>query len=394
MRGSRRGAPFFFCALVLAPLIAVAGLATAGPVTVPGGNVVLPLSGLEIDLPVLSGGLSYRVSGSWRLGGKGFDGRDVVDEVRDDTLVAGNWIMLGYFTAGGCGATVDETKLDGAWKADLDLWGTRWTMRGGVYTFDGTLGRQPAVVLCARLGENKAILLYRFFLEQPESMTRAAMLDAVRQAAVLEAAWRAYREERTAPVAPTKREEVRNRGTIPSTRNEKLAVTGLVLQLPDDGFVWLVRHDGKATTDFINRMAPALPEVRLEVAHLGQPTCAAAFAVIETEKRRVAPQSLPPGWEPGPQLVVDGDLELTACRHIARGVVLVGVFQGPRRVDVAYLAPLLDAIAQAEVQDPSALQGMYDHGHGHPHMHPHAPGTHHHHPHDHPHDHGGDHHHP
>ncbi|MEW6674034.1 MAG: hypothetical protein AB1427_20260 [Thermodesulfobacteriota bacterium] len=351
MRRPKRYVPFFICILALAILTAFAGTAATAPLSVQGGKVVLSLSGLEIELPALPGDLSYRVSGSWMLNdNQTFDSRDVVDEFRGGALVAGNWVLTGYFTAGDCSAAVDDAKLDSAWKSDLDLWDTRWKVRGGVFTFSGELGRKPAAVLCSQLGQGKAIMLYRFFLEQPESMTRAAMIEAVPKSAVLEAAWHAYRTERTAPVAPTKREEVRNRGTVPPTRNEKLLHSGLELQLPDDGFVWLVKYDSSAATDFIDRMAPALPEVSLEVGRFEQPNCAAAFATIGAEKRSVAPQNLPPGWEPGPQLVVGSELELTACHYAARGVVLVGVFQGPQRTDMAYLTPLLEAIARAAAQ--------------------------------------------
>ncbi|MRR17484.1 MAG: hypothetical protein EG826_13610 [Deltaproteobacteria bacterium] len=342
----------FVVILILAALIAVTDGAFAAPLSIRGGKVVLSLSGLEIDLPPAPAGVTYKVSGSWSLHDASFDGRDVVDELKDDVLTAGNWVHVGYFDAGDCGQAVAEAKLDQSWKTDLSLWGAQWKVRGGIFTFDGALGRKPAVALCTKKDRTKSILLYRFFIDQPESMTRAAMLDALAKAAVPEAAWRSYREPRIAPVAPTKRSEVKNRGSISPNRREKLPSTGLDVQLPDDGFVWLVerRKEKDTTVDTLSRMAPALPDVWVEMARFDQPNCAAAFAMLQIEKRPVAARNLPAGWESGPQLVVGGDLELTACRHAARGVVIVGIFQGPRETDVAYLIPLLESIGRAALQ--------------------------------------------
>lgn len=345
-------ASFFVVTVMLALLIAMTDRVSAAPLNIQGGKVVLSISGLEIDLPPVRAGITYNVSGSWSLSAESFDGRDVVDEWKDGVLTAGNWVMMGYFNAGACDAVVAETKLDGAWKADHSLWGTQWKVRGGIYTFDGQLGRKPAVAMCTQMGRTKSLLIYRFFVDQPESMTRAAMLEALPKAAVLEAAWRSYRESRIAPVAPTKRSEVRNRGSISPSRKEKLPSTGLDVQMPDDGFVWLVERskEKNAGVDTLSRMAPALPDVSVELARFDQPNCAAAFARLQIEKRPVAARNLPAGWESGPQLVVNGELELTACHHAARGVVLVGVFQGPSETDVAYLRPLFESIGRAATQ--------------------------------------------
>lgn len=352
MSGLKPRASFFVVIVIAAALIAMTDDASAAPLSIQGGKVVLSVSGLEIDLPPVPAGVTYNVSGSWSLRDAAFDGRDVVDELKDGVLTAGNWVSVGYFNAGNCSATVAEAKLDGAWSTDLNLWGTPWKVRGGVFTFDGNLGRKPAAVLCAQMDRTKSLLLYRFFIDQPESMSQTAMLDALPKATVLEASWRSYRGSRVAPVAPTKRAEVRNRGSISPNRREKLPSTGLDVQLPDDGFVWLVeRSKEKGTTvDTFSRMAPALPDVTVEVARFDQPNCAAAFAMLQIEKRPVAARNLPAGWESGPQLVVGGELELTACRYAARGVVLVGIFQGPRETDVAYLTPLLESIGRAALQ--------------------------------------------
>jgi hypothetical protein len=94
-------------------------------------------------------------------------------------------------------------------------------------------------------------------------------------------------------------------------------------------------------------MAPAFPEVSIEIVILEGEDCAAALSVIELEKRDVPPLNLPAGWTAGPQLVVGEELELTACYPVADGILVVGIFQGPQETDVAYLAPMLEALAAA-----------------------------------------------
>ncbi len=336
-------------------LLLCCGAVQADPVVVSGGRTVLPTSGLEIELPARDG-LAYHLSGSWSLNDAAgtYDSRDVVDEKRGDTLVAGNWVMLGYFTAGECGSVVGETKLDGAWTTTADLWGARWQARGGVYTFSNSLGRKPAVVLCSGETSTGQLLLYRFLIDEPETIGREAMLAKVADAAVLQSAWQAFRDGRTVAIEPTRRSEVKNRGEIPPGRAVTLPHTGLALDIPDDGSIWMVQRKPDASTDMIDRMAPSLPEVTVEIARFTAGSCAEAFDMISTEKRPgVEPLELPSGWVPGPQLVVDGDLELIACRPGSGAMTLIGVFQGPRRLDVGYLAPLLGAIARA-VDSPPA----------------------------------------
>ncbi len=102
------------CVLLISLLVlTVAGpallvpAASADPIESPGGAVVLPLTGLALDLPLAASGCGYRLSGSWAIDASGsYDGRDVLDEACGDSLTSGNWVSMGYFTAGSDSAVV------------------------------------------------------------------------------------------------------------------------------------------------------------------------------------------------------------------------------------------------------------------------------------------------
>jgi hypothetical protein len=333
--------------LAMSALISLVSPAGAETTDIPGGTHVLPVSGLELELPMAAEGRSYRISSSFALNENGYDGRDVIDDVVDGVLVGGTWISVGYFDAGGPAEVVASVSLTNDWTAQHDAWGTTWSVHGGTFTFDGELGAQPTLVACAALGKGKSLLIHRFFLSEQLTMTQAAMCDGFAQSTVAQAAWLAYAGGRTGLVMPTRRPECRSRGSIAPVRYEVLGNTLLELRIPDDGFVWMVRSDPSEMVDHLDLMAPAFPEVTIEVVILEGDDCASALSVIELEKRDVAPVNLPAGWTAGPQLVVGEDLELTACHPLIDGMLVVGIFQGPQETDVAYLAPMLEALAEA-----------------------------------------------
>jgi hypothetical protein len=334
--------------LALSALSGFSGPAAADPIDVHGGTVILPMTGLELDLPPSPEGAGYRVSGSYLLTDEAsFDGRDVIDEFRGGEIAAGTWISLGYFDAGAPEAIVGSVTLSDDWSAQSDLWGATWSVHGGTFTFDNELGARPAVVASLSLSNGMSLLVHRFFLTESAPTTQSAMLAEFSQSPVPRAAWLACTQGKVGMAYTTKRAESRNRGTIEPSRVEILEHTGIVLQIPDDGFVWLVRKSADGTTDFLDRMAPALPDVSIEIAFVADADCSSAFNAIETEKRDVPPQNLPYGWSPGPQLVVGETVEYTACYPLFEGALIVGFFQGAQGADVAYLAPMLEAIASA-----------------------------------------------
>ena len=99
MSPSRHSVAF---ALALAA-VSFMGVATSGdPIAVRSGAMVLPVSGLALDLPVdPRADFAWSLSSSYALSDNGtsFDGRDVIDEKVKDELVAGTWVQVGYFDA-------------------------------------------------------------------------------------------------------------------------------------------------------------------------------------------------------------------------------------------------------------------------------------------------------
>jgi len=322
--------------------------ALAEPVSLRSGVAQLPTSGLQIDLPA-NPALSYKVSGSWSLDDAepSFDGRDVIDEFNasSGTLLAGNWVLVGYFTAGGCANVLAGVTLDRSWNAEADYWGRRWSVRGGVYTFDSELGRRPAAVLCRTNDLGQSLLLYRFFVDQPETLGQAEMVRGVTQAGVLESASKSWDAGRAVEILPLRRPEMRNRGKTEAARTVTLATTGLQVQMPDDGYVWLPEADEEV--DFITRLAPTLPEVSIEVLAAAGLTCQQILSSVSDERSDFKPRNVPAAWVVGPTLVVEGEPELTVCRDDPGGARLVGFFLPEGRNDLAPFHPILSALAAA-----------------------------------------------
>ncbi|NLH76024.1 MAG: hypothetical protein GX465_03190 [Acidobacteria bacterium] len=346
-------------ALVLAlAAVSLTGIAlmSGEPITVKSGAVVLPITGLAIELPAdTRDGFTWSLASSYALSNNGtvFDGRDVIDEKIKDKLVAGCWVQVGYFNAGDCRATVAQAELADAWSEERDLFGIHWCLRGGTFEFDGDLGKVPAVVMCAHRDGRKDLLIYRFFIDMPLGTARETLVAALAKAPVVERAALAWQQDAWAAVKPRHRPEVRDRGDVAPVRTVKLAKSGLTLALPDDGFVWLVRAPGEEdAVDWLEIMAPAMNEANIEIMRIPGMTCQEVFDGITTEKRYDAPPSnVPTGWTAGPTLVVDGKWERVVGRSVGGSAILVGLFnvpdQGRGAGDFAKLAPMLEAIAKA-----------------------------------------------
>ena len=340
------------CAAIAAALVALlsgAPSAAADPVAIRQGAAQLPVSGLVIDLPAQAG-IEYRVSGSWstNTAGDTFDARDIVDEVdlASGKLTSGNWVLAGYFTAGDCEATLAGTTLDNAWTQDATLWGEAWKVRGGVFTFEGALGRKPAAVLCRMTSTGHSLMLYRFLIDQPETVAQSVIMDSVRGSAALASASRSYSALRTGDVYPTRRGEVRRRGEGNAARTVTLPVTGLVVDLPDDGYFWLL-GDGEQS-DMLDRLLPTLPEVSVEIAMGPGLSCEDVLAGLTTGSLPThVPTNLPSGWTAGPALQLDGEIELTMCSQAGADALIFGIFQGATRTDVSSMHPLMAALLAA-----------------------------------------------
>lgn len=335
----------------LAVLIGLALAPAAGaqePTKLTQGTATLPTSGLVIDLPVKQG-IVYHVSGSWGLSDdEVFDTRDVVDEIDAATgnVKLGNWVLMGYFNAGGCDDTLQDTQLDAAWTQEASLWGESWKARGGVFTFDGPLGRRPALMLCREEADGFALLLYHFLADQPESTGRDLVMASARASEALASASRSFSARRFASIQPLLRTDVRNRGDNPAARIVTLARAGLKVALPSDGYLWLVSED--ENVDYLDRLLPTLPPVSLEIVLRSETTCTEIFNGLSGDMLiSHTPTNLPAGWTAGPALLIDDTKELTMCRDLSGKALAVGVFQEADNRDVSQLAPILGALRSA-----------------------------------------------
>lgn len=330
---------------------------TVQPLELKSGKVELPLSGLKIDLPAQGKGHTYKVSSSFSLE-QGFDARDVIDEAIDGKLVAGTWVLVGYFTAGDCKAVVGATVLESAWEAELSLHDLAFTVRGGVFAFDGELGKVPAAVLCAERpkiepGTRKALLLYHYFIGMDLETPREDLLATLRKRPAVERSIKSWKLDTLSKGRPLEASNVRVRG---DKRPGPLALqlARLTLRAPDDGSFWTTRSSPDEGVDWLDRMVPALPEVSIEVVHSPQ-SCAATLAMVTGKQMKGAPAArhVPSGWSAGPILDIDGDPEYTVCRDFTGSALLVGFFlEKSFKQDLGDLRPIhaiLDALTAAKL---------------------------------------------
>ncbi|MCA9514173.1 MAG: hypothetical protein KC635_04465 [Myxococcales bacterium] len=339
---------------VLAALPAVA-LATAPPAAAAPAELVLPVSGLAVTLPEPPPTHHYRVTASWSLapGSGAFAGRDVIDEIVGDEIGMSLWLVPGPAAGGSCGAAVAGSGVSLAWQADVVLHEQLWIARGGELTADDGEHHVAMAFCAARPGDDDALLAYLVIPDRvPAADSRDALL-AFAASPVVAAVTRAWRTRHTGPAQPARLTPAGGAAHDPA-RELRLARVGATLTPPADGWVWVVGEREKAHTDVLYRVAPRYPERSVEVLTTGLATCAASpFDAALTAKGGPPPTGLPPGFSPGPTLLVGGAETVTVCKVVGDRALYFGI-QGPTRVDdVAPLAPLLVAVADAVAATPA-----------------------------------------
>lgn len=346
-------------ALGLALAVTGARRAAADPVPVRSGKVVLPITGLAVDLPKdPRKNATWALSGSWSLsnGGTSYDGRDVIDQKVGDRLVAGNWVHIGYFDAGDCAKVVAELDVPDRWTARQKLWGLDFQVAGGTWDFENDLGKKPAIALCTPGPSGSSLLLYHFFLEAKPPATSKAALAALAKDKLLPRVTKAWVAGATGPTAPATLPQIKQRGDIAAARTVTLAQAKLEVALPSDGFVWLARS-GEEGSDFLDRMAPSLPDVTLEIGRVPTMTCAEVMPqMIATQQTftEPPPTGVPFGWTAYPTLQLDKTRERLVCKDVAGAALVVGLMATPATTpaarDFGPFAPVLEALATAKVQ--------------------------------------------
>ncbi|MFO0746741.1 MAG: hypothetical protein U1F43_13875 [Myxococcota bacterium] len=359
MRQSHPIARSLLVSLVAAAALGAAGAgsAHADPIEVPSGKVILPLTGLAIDLPKdKRKGAVWALSGSWSFtdNGASFDARDVIDQKVDGKLVAGTWVHIGYFNAGDCSKVVQELDVPDRWTAERDLWGHHWNVAGGTWDFGNDLGKAPVLALCAPRPNRASLLLYRFFVGDKDALDQEARMALITKDALLDRVTKAWEKDATGPVKPMQRPELKRRGDIEAARTVHLEKSAIDVALPSDGFAWIVRgSDAEAMSDYLDRMAPSVADISLEIARAPGMKCDELFATTgpDAPKRKdePAPKNIPDGWKSLGTMVLDAALERIVCRDSGPAALVVGVLATPTDAaevkDFTGFAPLLAALA-------------------------------------------------
>jgi hypothetical protein len=339
-----RGMLLTACAAMLAP-----GAMAQATTVIKDGIAQLPTSGFVIDLKAKPG-IDYHVSGSWALDKdvQVYDSRDVIDEIdpASGDVVSGNWVMTAYFDAGGCQESLAGIEMDDVTYGNVTTWNEDWLVSTGRFDLGGAFGKVGTAVFC-RTRENKStLIMYHFAVREPAPRDRQGLIASALASSALSGTSFAYTNERSSSIFPTKRRDVRNRGTVSHIRDVRLPVSGLNLTIPDDGFVWLDNEgDG---VDFLDRVLPSMPALSVELIYVAGYTCAGVFETFTSDTRPDhAPLVIPAGWVGGPTLLVENQTELTLCNQRGADALVVGVFQGETNRDVSSLHPLLAALAAA-----------------------------------------------
>jgi hypothetical protein len=328
------------------------------PLEVKSGKVELPLSGLLVDLPAQGKGHTYKVSASFSLD-TGFDARDVIDEAKDGTLVGGTWVLVGYFTAGSCKDVVAKPLLDAPWEGELTLHDLVFTVRGGIFEFEGALGKVPAAVLCTERpnlepGTRKALLLYHYFIGTELTTSHEDLLALLKKRPTVERTVKSWALDTLARGRPLEATYVRMRGDKPLPTHLELPRARLTMTAPSDGTLWLTRAGADDSVDWLDRMVPALPEMNIEVVHSTE-SCARTLEMVTGPRMKGVPatRNLPKGWQVGPILDLEGDPEYTTCRDFKKGAILVGFLLDKHyKKDLGDMRPLhalLDSLTAAKL---------------------------------------------
>lgn len=336
--------------LLVAALSAFACASAAEPIAIPqeGGRFTLPMTGLAVTFPARSGS-QLELKGSWSLK-SGFDSRDVLDEFVDEKLTSGTWVQTGFFDAGGARATVESSQFTDTWPTTtIEAWDLTWQVRGGKYEFTGDLGVQPAIALATERAKGEPTLLVEHFFIGAENVSGDEMIRRVKESPTLAAVVKAYRQQRWGVSAPTHRSEVKARDNSTPNRKITLPKNDLIVDLPDDGFVWLPEKKPQSIADLLYRLGPTFPEVALDIVVVDAASIPAAWSSINLSAPPAGTviANLPDGWEVGAEVTPPRGKESTAAKQIGGKVLIVGFISSTITTDAVAYNLVLEALAQA-----------------------------------------------
>lgn len=314
----------------------------------PAASVPLPTSGLAVNLP----SSAFHVTGNFAFDGSGFWARDVIDEnAADGSLLSTTYVAVSTFGGTSCRDGIAAEQLAQPMQLQsARRWGTTWTVGGGFREFsDLGLGTRRAIALCAQGPDHDQIVItYAFLHDDPAALTAGqAMTRALHSAPAVEAVARAFLANKTATGPSLQAVNVHDLGAMKTSRTIGLHKAGILLTLPDDGFMWMAmaNDDEARAVDYLRRVAPALPSVTVAIGRVASASCDAAFAGDAQSTKQVALSHVPTEWNVGPTHKVDGDTEHVLCKRDGKSTLVVGLFA--ETTDLAPFKPLLDAISHA-----------------------------------------------
>jgi len=328
----------FLRALVIGIVWVQAGAVIAQPYVYESGPALLPLAGLELELP-FENGVQYRVESRWsyqRAGSKA-EGIDEIATYRGDERVATTqvWVIQRPRPVD-CAPVLQRMPFIDAAERSAMLWGTRFALREGSMVGSG-LKAIPAVAGCVRLGDSPVLMLFLH--------AAAIQVGGIESAPVPRALWAAVESGKDARIPPLSRFEVVNVGTESATYRQRFDHLGIELEIPDDGSLWSALASPADQPVALARRFPALPERYVEFIIVANTSCA-AWRAKQRPSTAGAAVGLPEGWKAGPSYDYRDGLNLSACRDVPRGALVVTILPS-RGTDIRPYAPLIRAIETA-----------------------------------------------
>jgi len=324
------------------------------------GKLVLPLHGIELNLPSLGATSSdyYVIGGYWRLDpdGETHAVSHIVDEYLAGKLRGGTSIQLGRFAEKTCAVMASEFEVESAWSGTLEVYGRTWDAKGGIQVRkNGT--RVWSVFLCDELGEEK-LLLRRYFNADSTAaatfttqMLRDLTPGKLKTLTTLEAIVRGYEARVRGSSRGIKDPMVtRQDKSLPAVRTVSLSHVGLTVSVPDDGQLWTVektpKFDGQ---DIFFRAAPYQDPTDLTLLRIKDAkSCDDAFSRLAGKDRRwETPANVPSGWSSRLAYASGTAKGFYLCRYTTSGALIAAVAADGRPPELGTFHPLLAAIATA-----------------------------------------------
>ncbi len=328
--------------------------------TSPGGPLLLPAAGIEVDLPRVAG-QTWTVSGvAWKKASLQGSDDELARWVRG-VFVGGARVQLGKLT-GGCREWQARFLGHATGGGRMELSGEAGGGLDATAAW-GLVGSRPEVAICAQDGTYELNLTVwgprRSGAAMDEAMARA-LLTANRpfiQAVVK--GWSAG----PAPDARPAHDPRLHVAGVERARTVELPTSGASLEIPDDGFFWLLdkpehKPGSPAPLDRLAMLLPGTLTTSLYIERVPSTTdCADALRKgMESRGGAVITglSNVPSGYDAAAASITkDGSHTLVLCHASAKHLVLVHIDDHWPTRDLGRFVPILGAIAKASDKAPA-----------------------------------------